>query len=215
MFSDVWEVDEEGLCVICSRVLRPLIMEWQRLALRRTDRSDENKIIQPLLDIMEDHQLDFHGTFRKLSFFRPSLLQPSDPYNTQLDTFVSGILALSPEADHAKATKGLSDWLHIYSERILSERDLWKDEADMDLARENAAKRANPRFVLRQWVLEEVIKNVEKDTGSGKRVLGKILQVSASCFFLYVLMLSPCTFWIDGLQSIRAVGSRRRFTSGL
>ena len=138
---------------------------------------------------MEEHRLDFHGTFRKLSFFRPSLLQ-SDHNNTELDMFISDILALSPEADHTKPTKSLLDWLHTYSERILSERDLWKDEADMDLARENAAKRANPRFVLRQWVLEEVIKKVEKDTGSGKKVLGKILQVGVSCLFLYCLMLS-------------------------
>lgn len=84
--------------------------------------------------------------------------------------------------DHGKATKDFLEWLHKYSERILSEGDLWKDEDDVDLARENAAKGANPRFVLRQWVLEDVIKKVEKDTGSGKRILGKVLQVSLLSF---------------------------------
>ena len=160
---------------------------------------------------MEEHKLDFHGTFRKLSFFRPSLLH--DPNSTQLDIFISDFLSFSPEADHAKATKSLLNWLHTYSERILSERDLWKDEGDVDLARENAAKRANPRFVLRQWVLEEVIKKVEKDAESGKRVLGKILQVGASCFIVLLFYAESLRIWgVDGLQSIRAVGSRRRFT---
>jgi serine/tyrosine/threonine adenylyltransferase len=36
---------------------------------------------------------------------------------------------------------------------------------------------ANPRFILRQWVLEEVIAKVEKDPISGRRVLAKILEV--------------------------------------
>ena len=35
----------------------------------------------------------------------------------------------------------------------------------------------NPRFVLRQWLLEEVIRRVERDSTSGKRVLAKVLHV--------------------------------------
>lgn len=138
---------------------------------------------------MEEHKLDFHSTFRKLAFFRPSLLEggePSDPNNKKLDSFISSILTLSPEAatmDHGKATKDLLDWLHKYSERILSEGDLWKDETDAELVREKAALGANPRFVLRQWVLEEVIKKVEKDTGNGKKILGKVLQVGSPFVF--------------------------------
>ena len=47
----------------------------------------------------------------------------------------------------------------------------------LDAARERAARAANPRFVLRQWVLEEVIKKVEEDMDNGKRILAKVLQV--------------------------------------
>jgi uncharacterized protein YdiU (UPF0061 family) len=35
----------------------------------------------------------------------------------------------------------------------------------------------NPRFVLRQWVLEEVIAKVEEDAVSGRRILAKVLKV--------------------------------------
>ena len=48
----------------------------------------------------------------------------------------------------------------------------------MDAERERAMRAANPRFVLRQWVLEEVIRRVEADADSGKRVLAKTLQLS-------------------------------------
>ena len=38
-------------------------------------------------------------------------------------------------------------------------------------------KSVNPRFVLRQWLLEEVIKKVEEDSKTGKQVLAKVFQV--------------------------------------
>lgn len=128
---------------------------------------------------MAEHRLDFHATFRKLSFFKPSLLTPSNS-NPNLEKFISDLLSLSPEAqnmDHAKATNDWMAWFEKYAKRILSERDEWASGNDWDLERENAAKGANPRFVLRQWVLEEVIKKVEDDAESGKKILGKLLQV--------------------------------------
>ena len=57
-----------------------------------------------------------------------------------------------------------------------SERGEWSSN-DVDDQREKAAKSANPRFILRQWVLEEVIRKVERDADSGKRLLGKVLKV--------------------------------------
>ena len=48
---------------------------------------------------------------------------------------------------------------------------------DVDREREKEMKGVNPRFVLRQWLLEEVIKKVEMDSDSGKRVLAKVMHV--------------------------------------
>jgi serine/tyrosine/threonine adenylyltransferase len=158
-----------------------MIYLLQRLALRR-----QNHLVQPLLDIMAEHKLDFHATFRKLSFFKPSLLTspaPSadpNPNQNVLEKFISDLLNLSPEGrsmDHTKATNDWMAWLEKYARRILSERDEWTAGEDWDSEREKAAKAANPRFVLRQWVLEEVIKKVEVDAESGKKILGKVLQV--------------------------------------
>ncbi|KAF4571094.1 hypothetical protein EYR36_008422 [Pleurotus pulmonarius] len=181
----------------------------KRLALRRGTSRDESEVFRPLLKIMQDHRLDFHSTFRKLCFFRPSMLgsetsgttsevvdaTDDQPPSSQtvlppLQAFITDLLALSPEAqtmDHGQATSDWLKWLEVYSKRIESEREEWVplgEEAkfDYDASRQKAAKAANPRFVLRQWVLEEVISKCEKDLTSGRRILGKVMHMASNPF---------------------------------
>jgi len=172
---------------VIAREYRRLMCK--RLALRIVDDADESKIFQPLLTIMQDHKLDYHSTFRKLCFFRPSFMQ--SPVNgvtsdkpqpsSSLEKFVGELLATSPGSlDYAKATSDWMTWLDTYAQRIVSERAEWS--GDMDAEREKDAKLANPRFVLRQWVLEEVIANVEKDHVSGKRLLAKVMHMACNPF---------------------------------
>jgi hypothetical protein len=72
-------------------------------------------------------------------------------------------------------------WLDKYAARIESEKEEWvsaSSDGDWQAQREKDARLANPRFVLRQWVLEEVIAKVETDTQNGRCVLAKVMQVS-------------------------------------
>lgn len=145
----------------------------QRLGLRRQDPSDESKIFKPLLDTMEEHKMDFHGTFRKLCFFNP---EKPDTH----DAFIESLLTLAPDAaklDRSGALKDWKSWLGVYSARVQSENVEWAENDN----REVEMKKANPRFILRQWLLEEVIARVEEDPENGKRVLAKVLHVSF-CF---------------------------------
>lgn len=136
-----------------------------------------------MLDLMAEHKLDFHSTFRRLAYFRPSMARPaedSDGEDPALSQFAKSILSLTPEPERVDAVKATSDiktWLKTYAERIESEQGEWEGAGDVDAARERSMRAANPRFVLRQWVLEEVIKNVEDDYDTGKRILAKVLQV--------------------------------------
>ena len=143
---------------------------------------------------MESHQLDFHSTFRTLSTFKPSLLaqtqaQDSRPNPTEspvsmaLHQFITNILSANPEPqrlDHGAATGEWLSWLEHYATRIKDEEAEWitASTSDIDTQREQEMKNVNPRFVLRQWVLEEVIGKVERDSDSGKRVLAKVMHVS-------------------------------------
>jgi len=128
---------------------------------------------------MEEHSLDFHSTFRNLSAFRPGYTQGDDE---KLNTFISRLLGSTPrpeKLDRAKASADFKAWLTKYSNRISEERDEWGSgsQEEVDKVREKEMDGVNPRFVLRQWVLEEVIAKVEKDAVSGRRILAKVLEV--------------------------------------
>jgi uncharacterized protein YdiU (UPF0061 family) len=73
------------------------------------------------------------------------------------------------------------DWLEKYATRIEGEKEEWvsaSSDGDWQAQREKDARLANPRFVLRQWVLEEMIAKVEADAQNGRCVLAKVMQVS-------------------------------------
>ena len=149
------------------------------MGLRRNLKSDATDIFKRFLDLLEEHSLDFHSTFRKLSAFRPSYIQGHDG---KLDTFISRLLESTPrpqKLDREKASADFKTWLTKYSDRISKEREEWSStsQEEIDALREKEMNRVNPRFVLRQWVLEEVIAKVEKDALSGRRILAKVLEV--------------------------------------
>ncbi|KAI0925965.1 hypothetical protein AcV5_008548 [Taiwanofungus camphoratus] len=167
----------------------------KRLALRRHDPADEPTLVRPLLALLADHALDFHGTLRRLALFRPALLAPAAA--PALDALVASILALTGDParlDRARAEGDLRDWLGRYAARIESERAEWEHGADgadgadvdvdvdVDAERRLAARAANPRFVLRQWVLEDVIAQVARDAVRGRRVLAKVLEMATHPF---------------------------------
>ena len=104
-----------------------------------------------------------------------------------LTKFVNTILSVSPDARfHGEdARQDLIIWLEAYGQRIESEKKEWLDIDDIDIAREKEMKAVNPRFVLRQWLLEEVIEGVERDPTSGKRVLAKVMHVRFFVSFCY------------------------------
>jgi len=172
----------------------------KRLGLRRPDPTDESKLFKPLLGLMESYQLDFHSTFRTLSTFKPSLLVlPQDPSPTNstnfkespvsiaLHQFITNILSATPEPqrlDHGAATGEWLGWLEHYATRIKDEEAEWtaSTSSDINSEREQEMKKVNPRFVLRQWLLEEVIGKVERDSDSGKRVLAKLMHMACNPF---------------------------------
>jgi uncharacterized protein YdiU (UPF0061 family) len=133
-------------------------------------------LIQPLLVLLADHELDFHLTFRYLTRFRPALLSSSD-------TFIDTLLRFTSTGDvpqREEASTQWKNWLEKYAARIESEKEEWvsaSSDGDWQAQREKDARLANPRFVLRQWVLEEVITKVETDAQNGRHVLAKVMQV--------------------------------------
>ncbi|CAA7266939.1 unnamed protein product [Cyclocybe aegerita] len=186
--DEMERITQETAAVEYGRLMR------KRLGLRRQDNTDESTLFKPLLTIMEQHRLDFHSTFRTLCSFKPSILSQLDQapppdkdkdISPELHAFIATLLVATPDPDkvaYGEATANWLGWLEKYSKRILDEKDNWNGIEDVDAEREGEMKGANPRFVLRQWVLEEVIGKVERDSNSGKRVLAKVMHMASNPF---------------------------------
>ena len=154
--------------------------------MRRLSQDDDATLIRPLLRILESQKLDFHLSFRHLTTFRPSLLASESAARDQFVDVLLGYTSDPQSIQRDEAVQSWKRWLEKYAARIEAEKDAWVDDDttafNLDESREREAKAANPRFVLRQWVLEEVIGKVEKDSKSGKRVLAKVMQMACSPF---------------------------------
>ncbi|KAH8923089.1 UPF0061-domain-containing protein [Atractiella rhizophila] len=142
---------------------------FRRLGISSQKETDFNEIVSPFLDLMEEHALDYHSTFRILCYFH-STTSPT------FSDFLSHLLPPNrvPSQYQVEAPKKWTTWLEKY------ERRLAEEVAGGDgLGRRSAMKSANPRFVLRQWVLEEVIKRVE---GGERDILNKVLRMCENPF---------------------------------
>ena len=157
-----------------------------------------------MLAQLADHKLDFHLTFRHLTRFRPALLSSPDAFIDTLLRFTSTGDVLQGD----ESSKQWKNWLEKYAARIESEKEEWvsaseeSPEGDWQARREKEARLANPRFILRQWVLEEVIAKVEADAQNGRHVLAKVMQVSPfaiSRSFNDQIHVPPLFLTVDGM----------------
>ncbi|CAE6510921.1 unnamed protein product [Rhizoctonia solani] len=211
----------------------------ERLGLKKQDSQDVQNIIQPLLDLMQAHGLDFHGTFRALCTFRPEHLDddereekgkgeaygstlrnvgsldqgagmtcpmpsgdalagapaqdivatepilavpaPSTTYPTPLVALLAKLTPPDLIAPHNRelACRAILSWLEKFAVRIAEDQETAEWSLD---EREKSMRGVNPRFVLRQWVLEEVIATVDKDNVAGRGVLMKTLEMATNPF---------------------------------
>jgi serine/tyrosine/threonine adenylyltransferase len=176
------------------------IIFLQRLGLLTSEDIDETDIINDLLNRMQNQSLDFHITFRTLCSFSPGafLEEFKRGDKTYCKKFIEKLVP-APTASSSKiplqdsealletGRKELETWLEKYAQRVMGEREAWmervtdnSDDMNTDVwerEREAYMRSYNPRFVLRQWVLEEVIKKCTKDPNVGKRILTKVMEV--------------------------------------
>lgn len=110
----------------------------------------------------------------------------------EVDAFIERLLSATPDTSTLRKDEAVGqwkNWLKAYAERINTEISggLWGAAEKAKEERKEEVRLANPRFVLRQWVLEEVIQRVERDSTSGKRVLAKVMHVSVFPFLSFSL----------------------------
>ncbi len=162
----------------------------QRFGLLTAQDADQGTIMDGFLGLLDTHAMDFHSAFRSLCFFQPSMLTDEARTADFLARMASGI----PDADkRTAANDALRPWLKAYAARISAEQPAWEEhargsatDATWETARCTEMRTHNPRFVLRQWLLEETIAKLEKGEGAARRkVLADVLAMALHPFEPY------------------------------
>lgn len=183
----------------------------QRFGLNTSQDEDMSEIIDSFLNILAMHDLDFHASFRTLSSFRPSMMEDTAALDAFLGRLAENIPKNPTDKKRSEVRDSFKPWLKTYAARVKSEQDSWTAGGeDWEERRCAEMRKVNPRFLLRQWVLEETIKKLEEGEGlERRRVLAHILKVcSVSLSLGHVRRL---TLYVDGDQPVRAL---RRGTTG-
>jgi uncharacterized protein YdiU (UPF0061 family) len=154
-----------SILLVMRRVLTVRVC-LQRLGLRLQKEDDYEEIISPLLNILERWELDYSTTLRALARFQPELLQEAGAADLQnlLDDMNTTSQCANPKATGGDSSaQDWTKWLNKFAIRIEEDKGEWISSVEAEGPGEWYTQRrkeitgANPRFILRQWILEEVI----------------------------------------------------------
>ena len=148
-----------------------------RLGLQHFKESDFEQLFSELLDTLEALELDFNHFFRRLSNVRLSALATDDQRKEVAGIFfhAEGIISLGQ--DDKSARERVGNWLTRWRERTIED---WGEGGEADAAREAAMKKANPKFVARGWVLDELIRKVQDD--GDREALARAMRMAEQPF---------------------------------
>lgn len=124
-----------------------------------------DELIAPLIDMLEKVQCDYNKFFISL--------QNADVTSTEFnaESFARSILVEDPSElgnyDEEELVKIVTQWLNKY-QTYAAKRGLDKD----------ASKRANPQFLPRSWILNEVIQRTEESDGQDLTYLHKLEKMA-------------------------------------
>ncbi|GAP85627.2 putative fmp40 found in mitochondrial proteome [Rosellinia necatrix] len=151
-----------------------------RLGLKNFKESDFDQLFSELLDTMEALELDFNLFFRRLSTVKISELDSEQARHDKASVFFyqDGVTGLGGEEE---GRKRVGAWLEIWRQRILE--DWGNDSAvseEADSQRTEAMKKVNPSFIPRGWILDEVIRRVEKE--KERDILDRVMTMALHPF---------------------------------
>src|SRR4051812_32121108 len=86
------------------------------------------QIIDPFLQLLDAHAMDFQSAFRSLCFFKPSFLEAG--HEGHLTTFLERLSStIADEGKKEQAQDAFRPWLTEYASRVSAERTSWEDKA--------------------------------------------------------------------------------------
>ncbi|KAK3293279.1 uncharacterized protein B0H64DRAFT_419072 [Chaetomium fimeti] len=177
-----------------------------RLGLKTQQPTDFDTLFSPLLDTLEALELDYALFFRRLSSLPISSLgTPAARLERAARFFDRDGTITGLGGDAGAGRQRVADWLAAWRGRVVQDWGTLEDwgsstpagagtEAGVDGGRNGsgavsdkadaermaAMKRVNPNFVPRGWILDEVIRRVEK--GGEREVLKRVMHMALHPF---------------------------------
>ena len=152
-----------------------------RLGLRNFKDSDFDDLFSQGLDTMEALELDFNHFFRRLSSLKLSSIATPEARKEKASIFFhkEGPPKFVGESD---ARDRIATWLESWRARMIED---WSgsDQSvseSRDEERIAAMKQVNPNFVPRSWILDEIIRRVEKE--DERDVLDRVMHMALNPF---------------------------------
>ncbi|CZT11892.1 probable FMP40 Found in Mitochondrial Proteome [Rhynchosporium graminicola] len=148
-----------------------------RLGLKECKATDFDDLFSELLDTMEALELDFNQFFRKLSAFDVEDLETEEQRVQKAGVFFhhEGVTGVGNTDESAR--KRIAAWLLRWRTRIVED---WGSESANEEERKTEMKKVNPKFIAKSWVLDEVIKRVEK--GGEREILDRVMKMALAPF---------------------------------
>lgn len=164
-------VGEEYRAVFLTEYLR---LMRARLGIRSAEESDLEGIFTELLNTLEALELDYNHFFRRLSSVRIADLE-TDSQRIDVASRFFHAEGISAHNTEAAAKTRVAGWLFKWRDRIIKDWDRGRDAE-----REQAMKSVNPKFVPRGWVLDEIIRRVDKE--GDREILGRVMRMAENPF---------------------------------
>lgn len=147
-----------------------------RLGLKVFKESDFETLFSEVLDMMEALELDFNQFFRKLSNIPVGTLETADQRKSAAGVFFHGEGVTGFQNTDESARKRIGEWLEAWRTRVYED---WGPDGG-DEERMIAMKKVNPKFIPKSWILDEVIRRVEKD--GEREILDRVMHMALHPF---------------------------------
>lgn len=154
-----------------------------RIGLRQFKESDFEELFSEALDTMETLELDFNHFFRRLSNICLKDIATPEAAKEKASIFFhkeGPPKIIGEEAAREQIAKWLEKWRARVIEDWIKEDHTVTEANGAEVKRMNAMKRVNPNFIPRGWILDEVIRRVEKE--GERKVLDRIMHMALNPF---------------------------------
>lgn len=165
----ITQAGEEYKAVFLAQYRRLLAL---RLGFARARDSDLDELVSPLLDLMQEFELDFNNFFRRLSGLETGKLATDEQRCAAAGMFfhTEGPGSSKKESVQREA---IAEWLAMWRHRVIED---WGEGDGQGEARIKAMKSVNPSFTPRGYILDELIQRVEK--GAERDVLRRVMHMA-------------------------------------